>query len=345
MDNLPIKRSNKRFFRTPWGYLILTVVLIASALCAWRFGSAEMSHGAFFGALFRMEGHETDVLILYSLRLPRVLAGILAGAALSASGVMLQCVTDNGLSSPNVIGVNAGAGFGVVCALMLLPAGCRWLTLSALPAFAIIGAFLSTLVVLLISAKNGGTRASVVLSGIAVTALLNALISGATLIDTDLLVSYNAFSVGGFAGVTMRELIAPALLTLVCFVVCMCLGERLDLLALGTGMASVMGVRVRVLRMVAILCAAAMAASAVSFAGLLGFVGLIVPHAARALVGNRVRYLLPTAALLGGSLCVLADLFGRMVLSPTEIPVGITMALVGAPFFLFLLLRRGGRKE
>lgn len=345
MEKKPNQRSAKRFFRTPWGYILLTGVLIASALCALRFGSAEMSHDAFFGALFRMEGHQTNTLILYSLRLPRVLAGILAGVALSASGVMLQGVTDNGLASPNVIGVNAGAGIGVVCALLLLPAGYEWLSLSAIPAFAIVGALLSTLVVLLIATANGGTRASVVLAGVAVTALLNALIAGATLLDADLLVSYNAFSIGGFSGVTLRELILPASLTLVCFLACICLGERLDLLALGGGMASVMGVRVRVLRAVAVLCAATMAASAVSFAGLLGFVGLIVPHAARALVGNRTRHLLPTAALLGGSVCVLADLAGRVLLSPTEIPVGITMALVGAPFFLFLLLRKGGRER
>lgn len=326
-----------KFFRSPWGYSVLAALLAGAVVCALRFGSVRMSHASFFASLIG-QGTRTDQLILFAVRMPRVLAGVLAGMALSASGVLLQSVTDNALASPNVIGVNAGAGVGVVLAMALLPAA----VVGAMPFFALVGALLSTLTVLLISHRAGGGRASVVLSGIAVTALLNAFISAATLVDTDLLSSYNSFSIGGFAGARYAEMLLPAIIVLLSLSVAFVLGGRIDLLSLGGGMAQSMGVRVRLLRFLCVLLAAALAAAAVSFAGLLGFVGLIVPHIARALVGNRVRHLLAASVLLGGTVTVLADLLGRILLAPSEIPVGIMMALVGAPFFLVLLFWKRG---
>lgn len=325
-----------KFFRSPWGYAVLTALLAGAVVCALRFGSVRMSHTSFFAALLGA-GTRTDSLILYAVRMPRVLAGVLAGMALSASGVLLQSVTDNALSSPNVIGVNAGAGVGVVCAMALLPSA-----VGLIPLFAFAGALASTLAVLLIARRAGGGRASVVLAGVAVTALLNAVISAATLVDTDLLSSYNSFSIGGFAGARYAEMLLPAVIVLLAFSAAFVLGGRIDLLSLGGGMAQSMGVRVRFLRFLCVLLAAALAAAAVSFAGLLGFVGLIVPHMARALVGNRTRHLLAASVLLGGTVTVLADLLGRVLLSPSEIPVGIMMALVGAPFFLALLFWKRG---
>lgn len=324
-------------FRSLWGYAALVAALLAAVVCALRFGSVKMSHASFFAALFGV-GERTDEIILYSLRMPRVLAGVLAGAALAASGVLLQSVTDNALASPNVIGVNAGAGVGVVLALSLLPTA----ALGLLPFAALLGALLSTLAVLFIASRAGGGRTSVVLSGIAVTALLNALISAATLVDTDLLSTYNAFSIGGFAGVRTAELALPFVLVFLSVAVALVLGGRIDLLSMGSDVAQAMGVRVRTLRFCCVLLAATLAAAAVSFAGLLGFVGLIVPHAARALVGNRLRPLLVASVLLGGTLTVVADLLGRVLLSPTEIPVGIMMSLFGAPFFLVLLFWKRG---
>ncbi|MBQ8415927.1 MAG: iron ABC transporter permease [Clostridia bacterium] len=341
MENKNTK--GKRFFCSVPGFLTLFAALLLSALCALRFGSAHLSWAEFFGALFFEQGAETDSLILYSVRLPRILAGVLAGVGLSVSGVLLQGVTDNALASPNVIGVNAGAGFGVMLTLAVLPAGLGALRFSLLPVFAFAGAFLTTLTVVLLSRRTGAGRSAIVLSGVAMSALLNALISGMTLLDPDILSSYNAFSIGGFRGVQYGELILPTLMILICFLVSLVLSNGIDLLSLGGRAASVLGVPVGALRTVCILCASASAAAVVSFAGLLGFVGLIVPHMARRLVGNKTSYLLLTSALLGATVTVLADLFGRVLLAPTEIPVGITMALLGAPFFIFLLFQeRGG---
>ena len=300
-----------------------------------------MSASEFFSALFRKDGGAASVII-YSIRLPRLLAGIVSGVGLALSGVLLQAVTGNPLASPNVIGVNAGAGFGVVLSLAIIPSAVGMLSYLLLPAFAFVFALLTTLLVLVISNAAGGTRSSVVLSGVAITALLNAFISAVNLADTDVLASYNAFSIGGFSGVVYLDLLIPSIIVALCLVAAFILSYGIELLCLGRSVATTLGVRVDLVRTLAIILAAASAAASVSFAGLLGFVGLIVPHISRALVGHRMKLLLPTSALVGASVTVLADHVGRLIISPSELPVGIMMAIVGAPFFIFLLWRKRG---
>ncbi len=314
---------------------LLALLLLAVLLFALRFGSAHISWRALFPALLGRDGYERYTIILYTLRLPRVLAGCLAGVGLSVSGVLLQSITDNALAGPNVIGVNAGAGVAILLWLALFPRA-----FALLPFVAFAGALLATLMILLLSERVGASRYSVILAGVAMTTLLGAVISAVTLLDSDLLSHYSAFSVGGFVGVGMRDLpFSAAIITaaLVCALLC---SRALDALCLGDASAACLGVRVRRIRLIAVVCASASAAAAVSFAGLLGFVGLIVPHAARRLVGYRTATLLPAAALLGAALTVLADLLGRCLAAPSEIPVGITLSFIGVPAFLFLLLRR-----
>ena len=240
------------------------------------------------------------------------------------------------------MGAAAGAGFGVVISLAVIPMTVGLASYILLPVFAFIFALLTTFAVLLISSAAGGTRSSVVLSGVAVTALLNAFISAVNLADTDVLASYNAFSVGGFSGVVYLDLLAPGIIVAICLAIALILSPKIELLCLGKSVATTLGVRVDLVRTVAIVLAAASAAASVSFAGLLGFVGLIVPHISRALVGHRMRLLIPTAALVGAAVTVLADHIGRLIISPSELPVGIMMAFVGAPFFIFLLWRKRG---
>lgn len=322
----------KFFMKTERTFSFLLLLLAAVLLAAVRFGSAELDWGTFFAALVKRDSAHTQSVILYSVRIPRMLAGALAGAGLAVSGVLLQAVTDNALAAPNIIGVNAGAGFAVVLCLAFFQNH-----VFLVPAAAFAGAFLTTL---LITALAGKTRRSaVILAGVAVTALLNAGISAFTYADTDLLAVYNAFSVGGLAGVKTTQLILPACMIGVCLVVSMLFSRQIDLLSLGDSGASVLGVPVGKVRLLCILCASASAAAVVSFAGLLGFVGLIVPHIARRLVGYRSSHLLLASAVVGAIVTVGADLGGRVLAAPSEIPVGIMMAFVGAPFFLILLLR------
>ena len=331
-----------RFFRRPTGLITLCLISVFISLFALRFGSADMTWGEFFRAIFRVGADGANSVIIYAVRLPRILAGILSGVGLSLAGVILQSVTDNSLASPNVIGVNAGAGFGVIICLAFLHGVDGIIKMSLIPLCAFIGAFLSCVTVVFISSKAGGSRSAIVLSGVAVTALLNAFISMVTLADTDILTAYNSFSVGGFSGVTYGEMIIPALVIFISLTVTVMLSKNMELLCLGSDAAALLGVNVRMLRTLMIVCATASAASVVSFAGLLGFVGLIVPHIARGLVGNRMSHLIFTSVIIGSSVTVLADLIGRVAIAPSEIPVGIMMSIVGAPFFIFLLFKRKG---
>ncbi len=316
---------------------VLIALLFTLVLLSLRFGSATLSNTAFLRALL-LRGEHAHSVILYQLRLPRILAAILSGIGLSVSGALLQTVTDNPLAAPNIVGVNAGAGLAVVVSLSVFPA---LLDATALPA--LLGAAAAGALILGISRALGGSRTALILAGMALNAILNAAISLLTLLDADLLTSYHAFSVGGLAGVGYSKLLLPAVMILTSAILARLLAPRLDPLALGDATAISLGVRARRMRTVAVILAGASAAGVVSFAGLLGFVGLIVPHIARRIAGSSLRRLVPLSALLGADLLLAADLLGRLLAAPSELPVGITMATIGAPFFLWVLF--SGRKK
>lgn len=324
-------------------YWIMIVMLIGltvfSALLGLRCGSADLTLQQVVDGLLHPGTQTPQSQILWVVRLPHVAACLLAGMGLAVSGVLLQTATDNPLAGPNIIGVNAGAGFAMVLAMCFAPMAYRWL-----PLIAFAGAFACTLLIVLIARRAGGSRVTIVLAGVAVSTLLSAATSLVRLRYPDLAVSYTYFSVGGVSGVTFSQLVLPALLILVVFAAAMLLAGKLNLLCLGDHLVHSLGVRAKLLRTLALVFASASAAAAVSFAGLLGFVGLMIPHIARRLTGTSdVRRLLPAAALLGGTLVVLSDLLGRVLFAPSEIPAGIITALLGAPFFFVLLLQRRNR--
>ena len=318
--------------------VIAISLLVVSAVFALRFGSAQMSLLEFFSALFGKGDNLGLTTIIHSIRIPRVLGALVAGVGLSVSGLLLQTVTDNGLAGPNIIGVNAGAGFVTVLVLAFVPA------LSAyLPLWAFVGAFLTTLLIVALAGAMKNMRTGVILAGIAITSILSGAISFLNLVDTDVLVTYNAFSVGGVSGVMLDDVLLPGIVVVICFVAVMIGWKKIRLLCLGDFTASSLGVNTKAARIFCMICASACAGAVVSFAGLLGFVGLIVPHIAKKLVGEAALVLPLICALVGAITVILADLAGRVILAPTEIPVGIMMALIGAPFFLFLAVSRSRR--
>lgn len=319
-------------------FLSLGAALIALILLSMRFGSVFIDTKSFFSALLRQEGYLAQSTIIYTLRLPRTAAGILAGAGLGLSGVLLQSVTDNKMASPGLIGVNSGAGFAVILSLSL-PA----FPIKLIPIAAFLGAFLATLTIIAIAGRMGMTKNTVVLSGIAFSAILSAGISLLSLLDSDVLVNYNAFSVGSLAGAEAKGLVLPAILIILSLTAASFAARKINLLALGAPIATSLGVKVQVLRVLCMLLASASAGAAVSAVGLLGFVGLMSPHIARALVGADARRLIPCTALVGADLVLAADLCGRVIFAPGEMPVGVLMALLGAPFFLGILLKGGHR--
>lgn len=326
-------RSVRKIYETLIGILLLVLVL------SLVFGSAGFTFTELFGGITKQDGYETVSFILYYLRLPRTLAALIAGVGLSVSGTLLQNTMGNPLVSPNTIGVNAGAGLTVVVFLTFLPRA-TW----ALPLVAFVGAFGTSLLILAVSRKAvtayTGGKGTVVLAGIAVTTLFQAIISFLSTLDTDVLSLYTAFSIGSLQGVTMEQILLPGILVACCLIISQLLSGRIAVLSLGDSMASSLGVSVRRMRTICLLLASLSAASVVSYAGLLGFVGLVTPHMSRKLLGSDIRTQLTGSALLGGILVVLSDLLGRVLFAPSEIAVGILMALVGAPFFFHLLLHK-----
>ena len=331
---------NKTKQKPYWIILVMLIGLtVFSALLGLRCGSADLTLQQVVDGLLHPGTQTPPSQILWVVRLPHVAACLLAGVGLAVSGVLLQTATDNPLAGPNIIGVNAGAGFAMVLAMCFAPMAYRWL-----PLMAFAGAFACTLLIVLIARRAGGSRVTIVLAGVAVSTLLSAATSLLRLRYPDLAVSYTYFSVGGVSGVTFSQLMLPAVLILTVFSAAMLLAGKLNLLCLGDHLVHSLGVRAKLLRTLALVFASASAAAAVSFAGLLGFVGLMIPHIARGLAGTSdVRRLLPAAALLGGTLVVLSDLLGRVLFAPSEIPAGIITALLGAPFFFVLLLQRRNR--
>ena len=306
-------------------------LLAAVMLCGLAFGSVNLTLRRIFDAISGNDN--TAYIILFRLRLPRVLAAALAGIALSAAGFLLQTVTDNDLCAPNIIGVNSGAGLAV---MMIL---CRFPTLWQLqPAAAFIGALSATLIVLFLSSLSSSyeKKSTVVLAGVAVSSVFSAGISFLSIKYPDALSSYAAFSVGGFSDIATGQLAIPAVMTAVCLAASLIIAPRLELLCLGDDGARSLGA----IRLTAIILASAMCAAAVSFAGLLGFVGLIVPHIVRRLTRSGLRLRLVHAALCGAIIVVLSDLAGRTLFAPGELPAGIIMAFIGAPFFICLLIGR-----
>lgn len=319
--------------------LLFVIALPTVCLLSLAVGSADIPLPDLLSGLFWREGFATESTILYAIRLPRLVAALIAGAGLSLSGVLLQAVMGNPLASPNTIGVNAGAGLFTVLFLSFLPH-----LAAALPLASFLGAFFAALIILAIARAtgNGGSH-TIILAGIACTTLFQAAISFFHILDDDVLVAYNAFAVGSFEGVTLSVLPLPAILIAVGLFCALALSGRIAALTLGDEIASSLGIRTARLRVLCLVLACLCAASAVSFAGLLGFVGLVVPHITRRLFGNNMRTQLAASPFVGATIVVLSDLVARTLFAPAEIPVGIVMAFVGTPFFLYLLLCR--RKE
>lgn len=311
---------------------MLALLLIAAALFALRAGSSDTSVWRGIGdALTGADSREARILIY--VRLPRILAAIMAGAALSCAGVIIQGVLGNPLAGPNVIGVNAGAGF------MTLLAVCLSLPAALLPAAAFAGALGATAIILLLSGRMGASRVTVVLAGIALSSIISAGTDVITTIDPDATLGMSAFMIGGFSGVTTMKLAYAAAYIIPALALALVTAGDLDILSLGDEVAQSVGMRVRRARCLQLAIASVLAGAAVSFSGLLGFVGLLVPHAMRRLTGGEHRSLMPLSMLAGAIFVLICDTIARTAFDPYELPVGILLSLTGGPFFLILLIR------
>ncbi|MBO5259931.1 MAG: iron ABC transporter permease [Agathobacter sp.] len=331
----------KKFFQTNIKkktgilFLIATFLLLLVLFFSLSMGAAELSFKDIWTAI--KEGADSGVAgrIFWHVRLPRTLACALSGAALATAGVVIQNVLSNKLASPGIIGVNAGAGVAVtICCACGAVSG--WIIAGA--AFG--GALFAVLTVALAAQKIGASKTTVILGGVAVNSFLNAVSEAISTLNPDVGIQTADFRVGGFSSVAYTRLIPAAVLILFALLIVFTLSNELDVISLGEDTASGLGLPVRKMRTVFLVLAALLAGASVSFAGLLGFVGLIVPHMARSLVGNESKYLLPFSALIGAAFVTLCDLASRVLFAPYEVPVGILMSFIGGPFFIFLLVKR-----
>jgi iron complex transport system permease protein len=315
--------------------MLLTVLVALLSICV---GPVLLSPKELLSGLFGNENNTAAYIVRY-VRLPRVLGSLMAGMALALSGVLIQSVLSNPLAAPNIIGVNAGAGLAVTIFCAILPSGAAFLPLAAF-----LGAFLGAMLVLTIAERSGASKITLVLAGVAVSQICNAAIDAIITFVPEALNGYSDFRIGGLSGLTLTRLLPAGAMILICGLIACSLSGELDVLMLGSDTAQSLGLPAKKYRLLFLALAAALAGAAVSFAGLLGFVGLIVPHIMRRLFGEESRWLLPGSMFGGGLLLTVCDTLSRTLFMPYEVPVGIVMALLGGPFFIWLLLRqRGGR--
>lgn len=281
----------------------------------------------------------TFATILYEIRLPNLVLTGLTGLALGGSGAAFQALFRNPLADPYVIGIASGAGLGAVLAMALRwPAG--WLGMAAVPAAGFLGALLTVALVYRLSSVGRTTPVTtLILAGVAVSSFATALTSLILLLSTSELHRAVTWMVGGFSLGGWAPVLASLPYLALALGVLVTLGRPLDVLQFGDEQATQLGMDVDRLKLVVVVSASLAAATAVSFSGIIAFVGLVVPHLTRLLWGPSYRRLIPLAALGGASFLLLADILARSILSPRELPVGVVTSVVGAPFFLYLLAR------
>ena len=311
--------------------LILLIISISSLFICTGTGTVKFTPGEILKALI-INDDSMERLLVWNLRFPRVLTGGLVGICLSLSGCILQGVMRNTLASPSTIGVTGGASFIGYLTLVAFPQFSH-----LLPIGSIMGAFMTTMLIYGLAYQKGVSPVKMILSGMAVSALFGAFNDIIKTVFADRLGNASGFLVGGLNGTTWStfKMMLPYALMGIFF--CIFLPSKMNILMLGDETANSLGLRTEVFRFVLIVVSSLLSGAAIAAAGLISFVGLVVPHIARLLVGSDYKYLFPASTLLGFSLMTLCDTVGRVIMPPGEVPVSVILSFIGAPFFLWLL--------
>lgn len=327
--------------RIVYTYAISLAVLLLSVILGILLGSTKISLSDMLGAIVRGDYQSPEARILLYVRLPRVLGSLICGIALAVSGAVIQGVLANRLASPSIIGVNAGAGLAVtLCSAFGIIGGWQ------LSLFSFLGAFFAVMIVSTGAKKWGASRGTVILLGVALNAFLGAVSDTVKTFIPEVSIISNDFRVGDFSSVTYAKVIPAAVAIIVTVIVLQTFASDLDVLTLGDENAKGLGLNTGVMRIVFLMLSALLAGAAVSVCGLLSFVGLLVPHAVRRIATSEAKHLVPLSALFGAGFVTLCDTLARVVFAPYELPVGIIMAFLGAPFFIFILIQgKGGHRN
>ena len=328
---------------------LLALLLVVVALTSLTVGATGVQLWDVAGKLLR--GDELSAMervVLLDIRLPRLAMGLAVGAALAVSGAVMQGLFRNPLADPGIVGVSAGAGLGAILAIVLgglLPPALSFLPGPYLvPVAAFLGGWVTTLLLYRVATRRGHTSvATMLLAGIALGALTGA-VSGVLvyMADDTQLRDLTFWGLGSLAGASWTKLAVALPVIAVSLAGAVLLGRALNALALGEATAAHIGIPVQRMKRLAILCVAAATGAAVAVSGGIGFIGIVVPHLLRLASGPDHRALLVNAALLGAALLLVADMISRVVVAPAELPIGIVTAVLGAPVFLWILLRQRG---
>ncbi len=311
------------------GAIVLLLCLIASV----AYGAADISLNTIFAALTNFDG-SANHLIIRTVRLPRSLVAILVGAALAVAGAIMQGLTRNPLADPAILGLEAGASLAVVTTIFLFGSS----SVNTYAGFAFIGAGLTAIVVYWLGSlcRGGLTPLNLTIVGAALTALFYSLTMGILIVSQGTLDEIRFWLAGSIAGRDFSMLVQVLPYISIGLVMAFALSRQITILNLGEDVAKGLGQNTPWVKAIAAVSVVLLAGSAVAIAGPIGFVGLVVPHIVRFVIGVDYRWILPYAAIVGAILLLLADLSSRVLLAPQELPVGVMTALVGAPFFLYL---------
>lgn len=310
------------------------ILLLFSAFISLVSGAASIPLSDLVNAALAGPESVAGYVFWYS-RLPRTVACIAAGFALSISGAVIQSVLANSLAAPGIIGVNSGAGFAVTLATALGAVSGWMISVSAF-----LGAMVTSLAIMVISRKTRASRTSVLLAGVSLNYILGAFSDAVLSLVPQASMTSGDFRVGGFSSISHVKLYPAVIIIALSALAVFTLSNELEVLSLGDDEARTLGLDASLMRFLFLLLASALAGAAVSFAGLLGFVGLLVPNGIRRLLRGDNRLLLPLSGLGGAVLVTLCDIVSRMMFRPYELPVGIMLSLIGGPVFLILVLKR-----
>lgn len=316
--------------------IVLPILLVIVSVGSLMIGQVSFSVSEVFSGIFSSE----DTMarrIVWEIRIPRIITGIIVGVCLAISGSILQGVMQNPLADPGVIGITSGAGIMAVAVMVVFPGYIIYL-----PIAAFLGAFVAAMIVYSLSVKKGGTSPMrIILVGVAINALCGAGTNALMILYSDRVQSVLPWLSGGLTGVGWVQFNMIIYYVIIAIILSMYAIKHIRIMRLGDEMASLLGHNVERSRFFLIVLSTLLAGIAVSVAGLIGFVGLVVPHILRLIIGGDHKYLIPASALAGGLLVVFADTIARTVFDPIEVPVGILLAFIGGPYFLYLIHRKG----
>ena len=313
--------------------VMLAVLCVVSTVICVAVGSVEYTVEQVIDAFLYEDAYAR--LIIWNVRLPRILCGGIVGICLSLAGCILQGVMRNHMASPSTIGVTSGASFVGYMMLVVFP---HYYHL--LPVGAILGSFATTMVIYMLAYDRGVSPVKMILSGMAVSAVFGAFNDMIKIFFAERLADATGFMVGSLNGVSWDSLRLALPYAVVGMFICFFLPSKMNILMLGDEMANTLGLRTEQFRLFLIAVSSLLAGTSIAVAGMISFVGLIVPHISRLIIGSDYKYLFPTSILLGYSFVVICDTVGRVILPVGNLSVSVVLSFIGAPFFLYLLRKK-----